>query len=136
MQLQGEWGPAKYPLVPGHEIVGIVTEVGPKVTKFKVRGRSFHINQSPSIFLSFVFECGSACCHREIVGIVTEVGPVVTNGARPVLSYQTVVNLICIAIIGRSKRPVLLNLQITGSRSVVYCWKLHYKRAACYQPLS
>lgn len=34
---KNEWGPAKYPLVPGHEIVGIVTQVGAKVTKFKVR---------------------------------------------------------------------------------------------------
>ncbi|WP_099022560.1 NAD(P)-dependent alcohol dehydrogenase [Mycolicibacterium palauense] len=37
--VRGEWGPAKYPLVPGHEIAGIVTEVGPEVTKFKVGDR-------------------------------------------------------------------------------------------------
>ncbi|GAX83416.1 hypothetical protein CEUSTIGMA_g10841.t1 [Chlamydomonas eustigma] len=30
-----EWHGSKYPMVPGHEIAGIVTEVGPKVTKFK-----------------------------------------------------------------------------------------------------
>lgn len=35
----GEWGPVKYPLVPGHEIAGIVTEVGPEVTKYKVGDR-------------------------------------------------------------------------------------------------
>lgn len=29
-----EW-PPNYPLVPGHEIIGIVSEVGPAVTKFK-----------------------------------------------------------------------------------------------------
>ncbi|KAG2291158.1 hypothetical protein Bca4012_007110 [Brassica carinata] len=29
-----EWGFTSYPLVPGHEIVGVVTEVGAKVTKF------------------------------------------------------------------------------------------------------
>ncbi|PIA51947.1 hypothetical protein AQUCO_01000072v1 [Aquilegia coerulea] len=34
--IKNEWGMAKYPLVPGHEIVGVVTEVGNKVTKFKV----------------------------------------------------------------------------------------------------
>ncbi|PKI61458.1 hypothetical protein CRG98_018141 [Punica granatum] len=34
--IKNEWGGAMYPLVPGHEIVGVVTEVGPKVTKFKV----------------------------------------------------------------------------------------------------
>lgn len=33
---RGEWGPAKYPLVPGHEIVGVVTQVGAKVTRHKV----------------------------------------------------------------------------------------------------
>lgn len=25
-----------YPMVPGHELIGVVTEVGPKVTKVKV----------------------------------------------------------------------------------------------------
>lgn len=30
------WGIAKYPLVPGHEIVGVVEKVGDKVTKHKV----------------------------------------------------------------------------------------------------
>src|SRR5512139_1735278 len=32
-QMKGHWGPQKYPQVPGHEIVGIVTAVGSKVTK-------------------------------------------------------------------------------------------------------
>ncbi|KKB33558.1 NAD(P)-dependent alcohol dehydrogenase [Bacillus thermotolerans] len=35
----GEWGPVDYPLVPGHEIAGIVTAVGPHVTKYKVGDR-------------------------------------------------------------------------------------------------
>ncbi|WP_410772133.1 NAD(P)-dependent alcohol dehydrogenase [Fontibacillus sp. BL9] len=35
----GEWGPVNYPLVPGHEIAGIVTSVGPHVTKYKVGDR-------------------------------------------------------------------------------------------------
>ena len=34
-----EWGPVDYPLVPGHEIAGIVKEVGPDVTKYKVGDR-------------------------------------------------------------------------------------------------
>lgn len=33
---RSEWGPAKYPCVPGHEIVGHVREVGASVKKFKV----------------------------------------------------------------------------------------------------
>ncbi|MFB0905105.1 MAG: NAD(P)-dependent alcohol dehydrogenase [Nonlabens sp.] len=31
-----DWGNAKYPIVPGHEIIGKVTEAGAKVSKFKV----------------------------------------------------------------------------------------------------
>ncbi|KAJ8640083.1 hypothetical protein MRB53_016777 [Persea americana] len=34
--IKNEWGNSIFPMVPGHEIVGIVTEVGKKVTKFKV----------------------------------------------------------------------------------------------------
>ncbi|KAL0396472.1 UNVERIFIED_CONTAM: 8-hydroxygeraniol dehydrogenase [Sesamum calycinum] len=34
--VKNEWGFTQYPIVPGHEIVGIVTEVGSKVEKFKV----------------------------------------------------------------------------------------------------
>jgi len=33
---RGEWGDIEYPLVPGHEIAGIVSEVGSEVTKHKV----------------------------------------------------------------------------------------------------
>lgn len=35
-QVRSEWGPAKYPIVPGHEIVGRITQLGSAVTKFKV----------------------------------------------------------------------------------------------------
>jgi D-arabinose 1-dehydrogenase-like Zn-dependent alcohol dehydrogenase len=31
-----DWGPAKFPMVPGHEIGGIVAAVGANVTKFVV----------------------------------------------------------------------------------------------------
>jgi uncharacterized zinc-type alcohol dehydrogenase-like protein len=36
---RAEWGPTIYPLVPGHEIAGIVTKIGSEVTKFKVGDR-------------------------------------------------------------------------------------------------
>jgi uncharacterized zinc-type alcohol dehydrogenase-like protein len=34
--VKGEWGEANYPIVVGHEIAGVVTEVGSEVTKYKV----------------------------------------------------------------------------------------------------
>lgn len=34
-QVRDEWGGARYPLVPGHEIVGTVERVGAKVSRFK-----------------------------------------------------------------------------------------------------
>jgi len=38
-QAREEWGPAIFPMVPGHEIAGIVTQVGTSVSKFKVGDR-------------------------------------------------------------------------------------------------
>ncbi|MFM6941244.1 MAG: NAD(P)-dependent alcohol dehydrogenase [Candidatus Planktophila sp.] len=35
-QAREEWGPAIFPMVPGHEIAGVVKSVGASVTKFKV----------------------------------------------------------------------------------------------------
>ncbi|KAH6759272.1 cinnamyl alcohol dehydrogenase 9 [Perilla frutescens var. frutescens] len=37
---KNDWGLTMYPVVPGHEIVGIVTKVGSNVTKFKVGDRA------------------------------------------------------------------------------------------------
>ena len=38
-QVREEWGPAIFPMVPGHEIAGIVSQIGSAVTKFKVGDR-------------------------------------------------------------------------------------------------
>lgn len=35
-QVRGEWGQSKFPMVPGHEIIGRVSRVGAKVTKLQV----------------------------------------------------------------------------------------------------
>ncbi|MEX0579615.1 MAG: NAD(P)-dependent alcohol dehydrogenase [Mycobacterium sp.] len=37
--VRAEWGQPRYPVVPGHEIAGIVTEIGSQVSKFKVGDR-------------------------------------------------------------------------------------------------
>ncbi|WEZ82644.1 NAD(P)-dependent alcohol dehydrogenase [Rhizobium sp. 32-5/1] len=39
-QARNEWGNSSFPMVPGHEIAGIVTAVGAKVTKFRVGDRA------------------------------------------------------------------------------------------------
>jgi len=38
-QVREEWGPSLFPMVPGHEIIGVVSAVGPDVTKFEVGDR-------------------------------------------------------------------------------------------------
>ena len=38
-QAREEWGPALYPMVPGHEIVGVVTAIGDQVSKFAIGDR-------------------------------------------------------------------------------------------------
>ncbi|KAK3121272.1 hypothetical protein QOZ80_8BG0649910 [Eleusine coracana subsp. coracana] len=37
--IKNEWGNVIYPIIPGHEIAGVVTEVGKNVTKFKAGDR-------------------------------------------------------------------------------------------------
>jgi uncharacterized zinc-type alcohol dehydrogenase-like protein len=37
--VRGEWGPQTYPLTVGHEMVGIVAEIGPQVTRHQVGDR-------------------------------------------------------------------------------------------------
>ena len=53
-QVAEEWGPAIFPMVPGHEIAGIVTSVGKKVTKFKI-GESIGIG----VFIDSCRTCSS-----------------------------------------------------------------------------
>jgi alcohol dehydrogenase (NADP+) len=38
-EVRGDWGPCPYPLAPGHEITGVVAEVGAEVTRFAVGDR-------------------------------------------------------------------------------------------------
>lgn len=35
-QVRNDWGGSSFPMVPGHEIIGVVSEIGSKVTRYKV----------------------------------------------------------------------------------------------------
>uniref|UniRef100_A0A0E0QR55 cinnamyl-alcohol dehydrogenase n=1 Tax=Oryza rufipogon TaxID=4529 RepID=A0A0E0QR55_ORYRU len=49
--IKNEWGNAMYPVVPGHEIVGVVTGVGAGVTKFKA-GDTGYENYCPTMVIT------------------------------------------------------------------------------------
>lgn len=38
-QVSTDWGAGLFPMVPGHEIVGVVKQIGSKVTRYKVGDR-------------------------------------------------------------------------------------------------
>lgn len=54
-QVRQEWGPVEYPLVPGHEIVGTVAEIGDQVTRYAVGDRV-----GVGCFINSCLEC-AAC---------------------------------------------------------------------------
>lgn len=56
---RSEWGPSIYPIVPGHEIVGRVSEVGAGVTKFKVGDLA-----GVGVFVDSCRKC--ACCKDDL----------------------------------------------------------------------
>ena len=59
-QVRNEWGWAMYPMVPGHEIVGHVTKVGDKVTRFKA-GEAVGVG----CFVDSCRECHNCKDHQE-----------------------------------------------------------------------
>ena len=73
--VRGEWGDPNYPVVPGHEIAGVVTEVGREVTKYAVGDRV-----GVGCFVDSCRECSSCLagqeqyCKRGIVGTYNAVG--------------------------------------------------------------
>ena len=69
---RNDWGMSSFPVVPGHEIVGIVTAVGPSVTRFKV-GDSAAVG-------CLVNSCGDcSACARDLEQYCPK--PVFTYGA-------------------------------------------------------
>jgi len=79
-QARNEWGNSTFPMVPGHEIVGIVRAVGSKVTKFK-RGDRVGVG-------CFVDSC-TTCASRDLdlehymPGLVVTYNGVEADGKTP-----------------------------------------------------
>ena len=73
--VRAEWGAPSYPVVPGHEIAGVVTEVGSAVTKYTVGDRV-----GVGCFVDSCRECSSCLagleqyCKRGMVGTYNAVG--------------------------------------------------------------
>ena len=67
-QARNEWSNSIYPMVPGHEIVGHVTAIGPEVTKFKVGDRA-----GVGVLVNSCLECANCkvdmeqCCLKGAV---------------------------------------------------------------------
>lgn len=59
-QARDEWGGSVFPMVPGHEIVGTVVQVGSDVTKWKV-GDTVGVG----VFVDSCRECGPCCDGEE-----------------------------------------------------------------------
>ncbi|KAK8672858.1 hypothetical protein V6N13_111215 [Hibiscus sabdariffa] len=57
--LKNEWGFTSYPVVPGHEIVGVATKVGKNVTNFKVGDRV-----GVGVFVGSCKTC--ECCQQDL----------------------------------------------------------------------
>ena len=57
---KGEWGDAIFPMVPGHEIIGVVTEVGKDVKSFKVGERA-----GVGCFVDSCRQCNQCHGHEE-----------------------------------------------------------------------
>jgi uncharacterized zinc-type alcohol dehydrogenase-like protein len=74
-QARNEWGNAMYPMVPGHEIVGIVSAVGSEVTKFKAGDAA-----AVGVMIDSCRECAS--CREGEEQYCTGTGMVGTYNAR------------------------------------------------------
>jgi uncharacterized zinc-type alcohol dehydrogenase-like protein len=66
---RGEWGPTIYPIVPGHEIAGVVSEVGSAVTRHKVGD---HVGVG--CFVDSCRECENCLAGAENYCLVGETG--------------------------------------------------------------
>jgi uncharacterized zinc-type alcohol dehydrogenase-like protein len=85
-QVRGEWGRELYPMVPGHEIVGHVTAVGPEVKKFKVGDRA-----AVGVIVESCLHCENCNAGLEVYcsdgGAVDTYNAVLRNGERTYGGY-------------------------------------------------
>ncbi|MCA1368036.1 NAD(P)-dependent alcohol dehydrogenase [Bradyrhizobium sp. BRP14] len=79
-QARNEWGNSTFPMVPGHEIVGIVRAVGSKVTKFKIGDRV-----GVGCFVDSCTTCATRDLDREqyLPGLVVTYNGVEADGKTP-----------------------------------------------------
>ena len=73
-QARDEWGGSIFPMVPGHEIVGMVTQVGDAVKRFRVGDRAG--------VGCFVDSCRSCTACREGLEQYCEAGMLLTYSGR------------------------------------------------------
>ena len=89
--VKAEWGRPNYPVVPGHEIAGVVTAVGSEVTKHKVGDRV-----GVGCFVDSCRECSSCLAGLEqyckgtgrVTGMVTTYNGVGRDGQRTYGGYS------------------------------------------------
>jgi len=71
--VRDEWGASTFPMVPGHEIAGVVTGIGPQVTRYKMGDRV-----AAGCFVDSCRKCGP--CLKGLEQYCVE-GPVLTYNA-------------------------------------------------------
>ncbi len=78
--VRNEWHNAVYPIVPGHEIVGVVTQVGSRVTKFKAGDKV-----GVGCFVDSCIGCAARDLDREqyMPGLVLTYNSVEADGKTP-----------------------------------------------------
>jgi uncharacterized zinc-type alcohol dehydrogenase-like protein len=85
--VRGDWGPQPYPLVPGHEIVGVVAEVGADVSRHRVGDRV-----GVGCMVNSCRECANCRAGQEqycLDGMVATYGAVDRDGTTTQGGYST-----------------------------------------------
>jgi uncharacterized zinc-type alcohol dehydrogenase-like protein len=86
-QARDEWGGGHYPMVPGHEIAGVVTEVGSDVTRHAVGDRV-----GVGCFVDSCRECANCRAGDEqycVQGMVATYNSLAADGERTLGGYST-----------------------------------------------